>query len=212
VVNAQSFPDALSAAPMAAFNGAPVLLTGKESLDPIVSSAIQGGALGITDVVIVGGTAAISEGVETSLKGLLGPSRVLRLAGSSRYETSKEFAVWATGANVGDTFVGTSGSPVALRALDFNRIGVASGENFPDALAGGVFCGLSRAPILLTPSVRVSPYIFADYDPFDSVHAGDDYFSASDLAIVRSFAFGGPVAITHDVVLSIDVITGPFPC
>jgi len=211
VVNSQSFPDALSAAPMAAFNGAPVLLTGKEELDPWVSSAIQGTALGITDVVIVGGTAAISEDAQVTLTELLGPSHVLRLAGDSRYETSKNFAVWATGANVGDTFVGTQGSPSALGSLDFNRIGIASGENFPDALAGGVFCGLSRAPILLTPAVRVSPYIFADYDLVDTVYPGDDYLGTSDLAIVQSFAFGGTAAITHDVVLSIDVITGPIP-
>jgi N-acetylmuramoyl-L-alanine amidase len=161
--------------------------------------------------VIVGGTAVVSAGVEASLEGLLGSTHVLRLAGSSRYETSKQFAVWATGKNTGETDVGTTGSPAALRSLDFNRVGIASGENFPDALAGGVFCGLSRSPILLTPSARVSPYIFADYERDDSVPSGADYLGSSNLAIVRSYAFGGTAAITQDVVLSLDVITGPIP-
>ncbi|MDZ4177934.1 MAG: cell wall-binding repeat-containing protein, partial [Coriobacteriia bacterium] len=56
VVNALNFPDALAASPMATHNVAPILLTGSATLDAQAEAALKDSALGITDVVIIGGT------------------------------------------------------------------------------------------------------------------------------------------------------------
>ncbi len=207
VVNSRNFPDALAASPMAARNGAPVLLTAAETLDPDVTAALQDPDLGITDVVIVGGATAVSNTVATQISTLLGgSSHVRRIAGDTRYETARDFAVWATGTQTGSPQVGTVAAPDALETLEFARIGVACGTNFPDALAGGVFCGLAGSPILLTPSTTVSPYLL---DWAGTMPAGSDYWFASDLAILRSYVFGGTSAVSYGVHMLLDTFSGP---
>lgn len=209
VVNSRNFPDALAASPMAAYNGAPVLLTDATALDPRTAAALADPAMGITDVVIVGGTSAVNVTVATQIAAALGggSGHVKRIAGSSRYDTARDFAVWATGIETGTPRVGTAAAPDALATLEFSRIGVASGTNFPDALAGGVFCGLSGAPILLTENASVSPYLL---DPgAQALPPGQDYWSASDLAIMRSYVFGGTGAVTYGVHLLLDTFSGP---
>lgn len=208
VVNSRNFPDALAASPMAAYNGAPVLLTSATTLDPRVTAALQDPDMGITDVVVIGGTSVVSNTVTSQLATVLGgTSHVRRIAGANRYETARDFAVWATGVQTSTPRVGTVADPDALAALDFARIGVACGTRFPDALAGGVFCGLAGSPILLTPATSVTPYLL---DALGELPAGEsDYWFASDLAILRSYVFGGTSAISYGVHLQLDVFSGP---
>ncbi|MHB9004179.1 MAG: cell wall-binding repeat-containing protein [Coriobacteriia bacterium] len=218
LASSSTFPDALAASPMAAYNHAPVLMTPRDVLDPHAEAVLKNPSLGITDVVIVGGPTAVSTAVEARVKSLLGSTHVLRKDGASRYQTARNFAVWATGVSTGADRVGTEASPTALAALDFQRIGVASGENFPDALAGGIFCGLAGSPILLTPRSSVSPYLHNDEwtttTGYFKVPAGDDYWWAEtplgeSLAITRSYVFGGATAVSGGVMLTLDVFTGP---
>lgn len=215
LANAHNFPDALAASPMATYNGAPVLLTPKDTLDPQVARALGDATLGITDVVIVGGSAAVSDAVASQVASLLGGAgHVRRIAGASRFETARDFAVWATGIEGGLDSVGTPSNPGALAVLDFARIGIASGRNFPDALAGGVFCGLAGSPILLTEPASTSPYLFTDeYTKAEgtptTVPPGQDYWFASDLAILRSYVFGGTAAVSDGVFLLLDLFSGP---
>lgn len=208
VVNSRNFPDALAASPMAAYNGAPVLLTSATTLDPRVTAVLKDPAMGITDVVVVGGSAVVSNNVATQLGTALGgSSHVRRIAGANRYETARDFAVWATGVQTSTPRVGTAADPDALATLDFARIGVACGTNFPDALAGGVFCGLAGSPILLTPPTAVTPYLL---DALGELPAGEqDYWFASKYAILRSYVFGGTSAISYGVHLQLDVFSGP---
>lgn len=208
ICNGWDFPDALSASPMATYNAAPILLSLPGELPWQTEAAIRD--LGITDVIIVGGTGAVSSAVQTRLVSLLGgdASRVRRIAGANRYETSSEFAIWATEGGSGDGVVGTEGSPFALKALQYSRIGIASGQNYPDALAGGVFCGLAGAPVLLTPSTQWSSWIF-DYDTAELPNPPRTYYGASQLAILRSYVFGGTGALSDWVHLSGDLLTGP---
>jgi len=187
IVSSRNFPDALAASPMATYNGAPVLLTAPAALDSRVAAVLSDPAMGITDAVIVGGTAAISDTAAAQIATALGgASHVRRIAGVTRYDTARDFAVWATGVQTGTSSVGTVASPDALATLDFERIGVANGANFPDALAGGVFCGLAGSPILLTESTTVSPYLLTPPPPY-----GHDYWFASDLAVL------GPGVLRH---------------
>ena len=125
--NGFNFPDALSAGPAAITRGAPVLLVnGSATALPSSTIAVLT-ALGATKVVITGGTASVSSGIETQLRSLLGSSNVQRLGGSDRYETSLI---------INETFF-----PSASRAL------ISTGENFPDALAGGAYAGVLLAPL-----------------------------------------------------------------
>lgn len=214
VVNANNFPDALVASPMAAHNVAPILLTGATALDPQTEAALKDPRLGVTDVVIVGGTAVVSQSVQNHIASVLGgATRVRRIPGSSRYQTARNFAVWATKTQSVPVRVGTPANPSALESLDFARIGIASGENFPDALAGGVLCGLARSPILLTHANRVSPWLCADFDLATppTVVRGRDYWFASDLAILRGYVLGGRAALWNEVFLPLDLWSGPGP-
>jgi putative cell wall-binding protein len=127
VASGENFPDALAAAPLAAFYDAPILLTQRDAVPAVTSAALE--ELGVADVILLGGTAAISQGVFNSLAG--GPWQVSRYAGSDRYATAALFAL--------DAF--PAGADVAL---------VASGENFPDALAASPLAAFYDAPILLT--------------------------------------------------------------
>lgn len=208
VVNGLSHADALSASAVAAHSGAPVLLTRPETLTFATAQALRDPALGITDVVIVGGTGAVSAATEASIAGIVGAGHVLRLAGFNRYATSREVAVWATGEGTGAGSVGTSDTPDALEALSFSRVGLAAGATFPDALAGGVFCGLAGSPLLLTEALRVSPYIEARFDPDDSVDPGEDYYGAGAEGLGRSYVFGGSATLPATTFTAFDQLTG----
>lgn len=210
VVNADRFPDALAASPMATYNNAPVLLTNGTSLTSDTRYALTDSLLGIDDVVIVGGTAVVSSAVESQIKTILGGSgHVRRIAGSNRYQTARNFAVWATGPTTTIETVGTTLNPTALETLDFHRIGVASGEDFPDALAGGVFCGLSRAPILLTGSTELSPYLLNP--SYVGSPPRPDYYGAAPYVISRSYVIGGSKAVSTINYRVLDIFTGPSP-
>lgn len=217
VANYRLFPDALAASPMAAHNVAPVLLTPGNSIDSATLAALNDPALGITDVVIVGGTSVISNTVQNQIASALGGStHVRRIGGSSRYATARDFAIWATGWKAGPNpathveQVGTAANPTALDALDFNRIGLASGENFPDALAGGAFCGQAEAPILLTKPGVLSPYVL-DYLDVSPIGSRSDYYGAAPYAFERCYVFGGPSAVYDSVFRLWDIYTGPGP-
>lgn len=217
VANSHSFPDALAASPMAAHNSAPVLLTRQDSLDSRALAALNDPALGITDVVIVGGTGVISTTVQNQIASALGGStHVRRIAGNSRYSTARDFAIWATGWQAGPypashvDQVGTVADPDALATLDFNRIGLASGENFPDALAGGPFCGLAGSPILLTKPTVMSPYVL-DYLDLRPIGSRNDYYGAAPYAFERCFVIGGSAAVNDSVFRLWDLWTGPGP-
>ena len=214
IVNGWAFPDALSAAPLASLNHAPVLLTHTTGLDLATRNAIID--YGVTDVVIVGSTAAVNGLVESQLVALLdGADHVRRVQGANRYETSAEFAAWASGLRTtsGDEppRVGTVAYPDMFQALHPNIIGVASGQNFPDALSGGVWAGKSQAPLLLTLPLQMSPYIYST-NAHEAVPGRDDYwtevFTATGKGFERSYLFGGPPAVSNDTYYDLDSITG----
>ncbi|MBE0475617.1 MAG: cell wall-binding repeat-containing protein [Coriobacteriia bacterium] len=193
VASGEGFPDALSAAPMAAYNAAPVLLTPNRKTHPAMLGALA--RLGITDAVIVGGTPAVSESVQRDVERKLGGSRrVRRVSGRDRYQTSRAFARWAV-AGGSDMRVGTSASPAALAALQPASVGLASGVVFPDALTGGVFCGLRGAPVLLTGPDRLSGGVLGYVD------------SIGQPTFLKSYAFGSRKAIAQRAMDHFDLLT-----
>lgn len=119
------FADALSAAPAAAAQGGPLLLTATRTLPAATANEIR--RLKPQRVVIVGGTGVVTGAVVTALRSL-GVS-VERVSGADRYETSR--------AIVERYF---SGAETAW---------VATGANFPDALAASAAAGSVGGPVLL---------------------------------------------------------------
>ncbi|MEE8603623.1 cell wall-binding repeat-containing protein [Euzebya tangerina] len=80
----QGWVDALSSGPLALEQGAPILLTQQETLTGATAAYLQESQ--ITDVIIIGGTAAVSSTVETQLLSL--GYGVFRIAGTDRVDTA----------------------------------------------------------------------------------------------------------------------------
>lgn len=128
VATGESFPDALSAAPAAAHGGGPVLLTRRDALPEATSIELD--RLKPLQIVVLGGTTAISDAVVTALDAKT-EGAVTRLAGFDRYETS---------AKVTEAAFTTTGGTVYI----------ATGVGYADALAGAPAAGaLGGRPLLL---------------------------------------------------------------
>ena len=128
-----NFPDALAAAPLAAHNKWPLYLSHPTTG---VSAATRAAMSGVTKVKILGGTAAISQAVQD---GLVSSFSVSRIAGATRYDTAAQVAQYG----------------VTSAGHMWNRVGIATGENYPDALAGGVLQGKAGSVMLLTPTASL---------------------------------------------------------
>ncbi len=115
----RGWPDALSVAAVAAAEGVPILLVERDGVPSDTLQAISD--LGLTELVIVGGSAAVSEPVRAQLEALPGVTVSARLSGASRFGTSRAVADWAK----------------AQDLIDERLVWYATGLNFPDALAAG---------------------------------------------------------------------------
>ncbi|MGD6802098.1 cell wall-binding repeat-containing protein [Rossellomorea aquimaris] len=83
-----SYPDALAGTPLAHSLNAPILLTENDTLNKDTLAEIQ--RLGAENVIILGGTAAISSGVQSALKDKV--KNVKRIDGSDRFQTAVNIA------------------------------------------------------------------------------------------------------------------------
>ncbi len=144
VATGSGFADALSAAPLAARLGGPLLLSGKSFLDEAVSQEII--RLQPGRVIVVGSPKVISDAVGARLQTLVGPSGVVeRVYGSDRYATSLQVAKRGWGSGASSVFV-------------------ASGADFPDALSAGAAAGMKGAPVVLVPGrAKSAPKEVADF-------------------------------------------------
>ncbi|MCL2486509.1 MAG: cell wall-binding repeat-containing protein, partial [Oscillospiraceae bacterium] len=133
LASGRDFADALSGTPLAYMLEAPVLLTRGEAerLEPDVLAQLA--RLETKTVYILGGTAAISGGIENHLES--SGYNVTRLFGEDRYATAVEVAK-----EMDDKRGEAAGAFV-----------MADGRNFPDALAITPVAALKGWPILFTP-------------------------------------------------------------
>ena len=118
-----SYPEAVAAGPIAALRSAPLLLTRTESLP--LETRVEMQRLGINEVVILGGTGAISSAVEADLTTTYD---VTRISGTDRYSTV---------AAISASYFRPDTVPVAY---------IARGDLFVDALAGGPAAVSRREP------------------------------------------------------------------
>jgi putative cell wall-binding protein len=131
IVSGTAWADALSAASVAAVRGAPVLLVKQSGIPGATTQALA--TLGTARTIVVGGPATVSDRVLAALP------RGVRISGKDRYAVAAAVAEAALD--------GTSG---LTRSIRTDRITIASGEVFPDALVGAVFAARARGPMLLT--------------------------------------------------------------
>jgi subtilisin family serine protease/putative cell wall-binding protein len=134
VATGANFPDSLSISSYAAANGIPMVLV-QENTIPIEVLLYLGG-LGPTKITIVGGTGVVSSTVESSLTQLKQDLTIRRFGGVDRFDTC---------AKINQALYGNNSSTIF----------VATGFDFPDALAGSVLAGFNNAPIILVGPTQI---------------------------------------------------------
>jgi glucose/arabinose dehydrogenase/putative cell wall-binding protein len=142
LASGEGFADALSAAPLAGRDHAPLLLV-PHGLPVPASIAARLAALAPSHLTLIGGTGAISQAVADHLVAtyLGGDANAMtRLAGVDRYDTSADIAdpmrSGKYSAGVGGVFI-------------------ASGAAFPDGLAVAPIAGRNGWPVLLVPGTSI---------------------------------------------------------
>ena len=143
VATGLNFPDALAAGAAAAKLGGTVLLVPGSSLPASVANELT--RLDPETIVIVGGTSAVSDTVFTAIDGLQGDDTVIRISGSDRYTTATGLSLYAFPGGTEGAFM-------------------ATGLNFPDALAGAAAAGASGWPVLLVPANAVPGAVQGEID------------------------------------------------
>ncbi|WP_083652584.1 ExeM/NucH family extracellular endonuclease [Serinicoccus sp. CNJ-927] len=155
-----AFADALSASSLAATEGVPVLLTRTATVPGSLTTALE--ALGDPEVIVLGGEGAVSGDVFTAL------GATERLAGTDRYGTSVAVA---------ERFGYDETNPAPA-------VHVATGLDYPDALAGSALAGVQQVPVMLSRTDDIPA------DTLDAIVALDP---------AQAFLLGGTTALTDNV-------------
>lgn len=124
VATGEGFADALGIGPIAANLQIPIVLTPKNNVSESTKNLLK--KYNVSKSYVVGGTGVVSEEVSKQL-----PNSE-RIQGKDRYDTNKKLI---------EKF---------SSKLDTSNVYVATGTNFPDALAGGALAALNNNPIVLT--------------------------------------------------------------
>ncbi|MHB1017926.1 MAG: cell wall-binding repeat-containing protein [Coriobacteriia bacterium] len=140
VATGADFPDALAASPLSASKRWPLVLAAPDGL--LESTAVTIDEMGVTRAVVLGGSGVVPESVETSLVAAGLDGGVTRLAGADRYATAAAVAGYAAG-----------------QGMSWDGAAIATAQDFPDALAGGVLQGRMGSVMLLTRSGALAPEV-----------------------------------------------------
>jgi len=136
IATGTNFPDALAAGAAASRSGGPVLLVTSNRLPG--PTALELARLRPSVIKVVGGPAIVSDGVLEALRPYATSGNVQRIFGANRYATAAQISA--------DAF-----APGAATAY------IATGLNFPDALAGVAAAGVTGGPILLATAGALPP-------------------------------------------------------
>ena len=160
-----SYADALSAGPWSYAQAAPIVLAQPDGrLSAATLEAVR--RSGAKSALIVGGTLAVSADVEAQLRGA-GVESSTRLGGDDRYGTSALVAEYA-----------------AAHGLGYAHPAVASGANFPDALAGAALAG-SRGSVLLLADGKAAPTV--------------EQLAGRKLDVESGYFYGGTLVVTEEL-------------
>lgn len=139
VTQGKTFADALPAGAAANAAGSALVLVEPNSIPGSSQAALD--SIAPDRIVIVGGTAAVSESVESALRTRYGD--VVRVSGGSRYTTATAVSQYQY----------PSGASAVI---------VATGDGFIDALAAAPLSAYKNAPLLLVPKTTVPPEVVAE--------------------------------------------------
>ncbi|HEX5466658.1 MAG TPA: cell wall-binding repeat-containing protein [Candidatus Limnocylindrales bacterium] len=129
IARADAFPDALAGAAAAGTVKGPVLLAATSgALDPATTAELT--RLQPDTIIVLGGTAAISDAVLGALTPYATSHTVLRYAGATRFATAATISAHTFSPGVGTAYI-------------------ARADAFPDALAGAAAAGTVKGPVLL---------------------------------------------------------------
>ena len=136
-----AFADALSASPVAAIKGAPIMYLKKTgSIDKATADYLKSVKGKVKNAYIIGGDGVISDEMMKNVANALGLTvnkTVVRVAGKNRYETCVA---------VNNKF---------KNVLTGDGICVAKGLDFPDALAGGVYAAATKQALFLADGKKL---------------------------------------------------------
>lgn len=141
VATGANYPDALSAAARAGALDSPVLLVRQHEIPAATAAALD--ALAPSQITVLGGEGAVDQSVVDELRDW---APTWRTGGLNRWITS----AW-----------------LFAEVADAETVYVASGANWPDALAGGAKAGSDHEPLLLTRPDRVPPVIMSALERLD---------------------------------------------
>lgn len=180
VMSGANFPDALAASPFAYAGQMPILLVRPTSVPPAIMTAVR--SLPVTSVVIGGSTSVVSAGVETALRAARGRGSVetTRKAGATRYDTAHALGAYGVSQGLGS----------------WGYAGIATGANFPDALAGGAATGHAGGVLVLTPGDNLNALAKSDL--------GANHGLVSHVRL-----FGGGTALSGALAVQARLLTQP---
>jgi putative cell wall-binding protein len=190
-------PDALAGGPLAARLHGPLLLTEPTALDPATRAEIDrvlGGPAPSKSIYILGGDSAISPAIQTELK--KAGYNVFRLSGQDRFGTALA---------------------VAKQFGPTSEAIVATGLDFPDALAAGPLGAVRDAPIVLSNGAALDPAtssFLAAHRTIDAVGGAAGKAVArlgSSGRTVNVLAGGDRFATAEDVAAAVVRTTGHAP-
>lgn len=129
VATGQSYPDALSVAPVAARENASLVLTTPRQLSPEARKSII--SLHPANVVIIGGEVSVSAAAQQQIEDIVGVDNVSRVGGADRFDTSMMLFEQKFGSQ------------------QLSRVYLASGWNFADALVAGPAAAKFHGPVVV---------------------------------------------------------------
>ena len=163
LASGEKFPDALATSSI--LDQAGLLLTKSGQLPSEVQAAIE--ALNHDSFLIVGGENSVQEGLASGIANQFQYASHARISGNNRYETSTK---------IGDRLVSST-------------VILASGENFPDALAASTLAQKIEAPILLVSKDKIDQSVI-------------DYFKNHN--IKKVLVVGGQLSISDKTLANAD--------
>jgi putative cell wall-binding protein len=174
VATGMNFPDALSGGAAAAQTGGPVLLVTRDAIPAATASELA--RLKPARITVLGSNAAVSDAVAAGLARYATTGAVQRIAGSDRFQTSAAISA-------------------ATYPVGVDVAYVATGMNFPDALAGVGASAVSGGPILLVNRDAIPAAIAAELSRLKpariAVLGSSDAVSDSVVAQLGSYTGGG---------------------
>lgn len=171
LASGENFADALAVSPYAARRAYPILLTPASRTDAFTAGVMS--ELELERIIVVGGEKAIEPKIAESYETSGTMPSLERWGGETRYATARM---------------------IAEEALDtghsLERFALATGENFADAVGGGLLMARMNGVVLTTPTATLHPEVSAlvsrrAYGP--------------GRGILQVFVLGGPVAVAPDV-------------